>query len=591
MAKKLIKYPLDITGKAKENFVSGEPHVVPRDKSRAFAPLYGPFYTNSLVVRLPGNTQPLEAMVDYRPIDLDQKATLDTGLSVSAGILILNRGIGSDLVIDYQVVGGPFSLSADAIQNNLDALDKDSRGVKWGDIYGKPVRFPPAPHLHDAEDLYGMEYLYEALEELRKAVLQGDIASHDQIYDYIDRLKDLLYVDMDKLHERLDDVVKQIGDINTRIDNLLNGRIAEIERKLDDHIRDKNNPHGVDKSQVGLSNVANYPVATNTQALDEKNANTYLTPSTLWHVLKQKVLTVIDKHITDKNNPHGVTKAQVGLSNVLNYPMATTNEAIAHTSNERYMSPLTTFALIDSQLKPVIASIKAVTDSNDAHVNNRNNPHGTTKAHVGLGQVENYPMATDGDAVYGSSVRNKYASPYHVNKMLVQLRTSYIEPEIKSINDKLNGHINNRNNPHGTTKAHVGLSAVENYGMAADAEAVLGTSVRNKYTAPYHINKIVAQLRTSYIEPTVNTINANHSSHVNNRNNPHGTTKGHVGLGNVPNYPQASDNDARAGNSTTVLCTPKDVRLYHTAQRTISTADPSNPGNYAEGHVWWKVKN
>ena len=67
------------------------------------------------------------------------------------------------------------------------------------------------------------------------------------------------------------------------------------------HVSDTNNPHGVTKSQVGLSNVDN---------------------------VKQAPYT----HVSDNANPHGVTKAQVGLGNVdntsdANKPVSTAQQA------------------------------------------------------------------------------------------------------------------------------------------------------------------------------------------------------------------------------------------------------------------------
>ena len=67
------------------------------------------------------------------------------------------------------------------------------------------------------------------------------------------------------------------------------------------HVSDTNNPHGVTKAQVGLSNVDN---------------------------VKQAPYT----HVSDKANPHGVTKAQVGLGNVdntsdANKPVSTAQQA------------------------------------------------------------------------------------------------------------------------------------------------------------------------------------------------------------------------------------------------------------------------
>lgn len=48
---------------------------------------------------------------------------------------------------------------------------------------------------------------------------------------------------------------------------------------------------------------------------------------------------LVFEHLEDFNNPHQVTKAQVGLGNVQNYPIATQAEAISGTRNDRYMTP------------------------------------------------------------------------------------------------------------------------------------------------------------------------------------------------------------------------------------------------------------
>jgi hypothetical protein len=78
-------------------------------------------------------------------------------------------------------------------------------------------------------------------------------------------------------------------------------------------------------------------------------------------------------HVSDHNNPHQTTAAQVGLGNVRNLVTATDAEAIAGVSNERYMTPVSTRAAIAGQI------------GNDltAHKNNTANPHSTTAAQVG----------------------------------------------------------------------------------------------------------------------------------------------------------------------------------------------------------------
>lgn len=99
---------------------------------------------------------------------------------------------------------------------------------------------------------------------------------------------------------------------------------------LTGHINNQNNPHNVTKQQVGLGNVANVEQAS-----------------------KQD----FNNHTTNRNNPHSVTKAQVGLGNVTNVEQATKQEFNAHTTN-------------------------------------RNNPHGVTKSQVGLGNVDNVRQAS-----------------------------------------------------------------------------------------------------------------------------------------------------------------------------------------------------
>ena len=95
-------------------------------------------------------------------------------------------------------------------------------------------------------------------------------------------------------------------------------------------------------------------------------------------------------HSADKNNPHVVTKAQVGLGAVDNTPdlskpvSAATQAALALKAN-----------LADMELKADAAdmadalALKASTSALAAHAGNVGNPHAVTKAQVGLGNCEN----------------------------------------------------------------------------------------------------------------------------------------------------------------------------------------------------------
>lgn len=120
------------------------------------------------------------------------------------------------------------------------------------------------------------------------------------------------------------------------------GRVSEIITRIEElgqHLVDTTNPHRVTKFQVGLGSVNNFAVASSQEALDGVSNLLYMTP------LRTKE--AVDQHGMRVDNPHEVTKAQVGLGNVDNYPIATTQQAIDGVNNATYMTPLrTTEALV-----------------------------------------------------------------------------------------------------------------------------------------------------------------------------------------------------------------------------------------------------
>lgn len=161
------------------------------------------------------------------------------------------------------------------------------------------------------------------------------------------------------------------------------------------HIQNRNNPHNVTKQQVGLGNVTNVEQASKSD---------------------------FQHHLDNHNNPHSVTKAQVGLGNVTNVEQASKQEF-------------------------------------NSHATNRKNPHNVTKEQVGLANVTNVEQAskTDFDAHARDTTK-------HITQ---QERTSW---NGKADGRALTDHTGNRNNPHGVTKVQVGLGNVTNVEQASKSE-------------------------------------------------------------------------------------------------------------------------
>lgn len=189
---------------------------------------------------------------------------------------------------------------------------------------------------------------------------------------------------MDDTKAVTDALSKKIDDETTRATNAENanaGRItAETNRAtnaensnnklITDHKANVSNPHKVTKDQVGLGNVdntsdVNKPISTAVQnALNNKvtKSNTADTNGLL-----NSLTTSSD---APKDADYYISQYSGGGTTTTTY-------------HRRPMSAL--WAYIKSKCDSIYATISTV----NAHISNRSNPHGVTKAQVGLGNVDN----------------------------------------------------------------------------------------------------------------------------------------------------------------------------------------------------------
>ena len=138
-------------------------------------------------------------------------------------------------------------------------------------------------------------------------------------------------------------------------------------QKIDDFAGRKDNPHNVTKSQVGLGNVDN------TSDMDKPVSNAQNVKIQEAMALGTTAQANLFTHVIDENNPHKVTKEHLGLGNVDN-----TSDEDKPISFEQGLR----FGLIESTMGSISMDLTN-------HVNSRSNPHGVTKAQVELGNVPN----------------------------------------------------------------------------------------------------------------------------------------------------------------------------------------------------------
>lgn len=146
------------------------------------------------------------------------------------------------------------------------------------------------------------------------------------------------------------------------------------------------------------------------------------------------------------------------------------------------------------------------------HITNYANPHRTTKKHVGLEFVDNFPTATDEQTVEGTSFEH-FVTPRSIKAAVV---AHAMEP--------LNLHASNKNNPHQTTKTHVGLGKVENFATATALEA-LDASRNDLYLTPYTASLLV---QAAGEDPRLEGLLAAFNEHI-SATNPHNITTDDLG--------------------------------------------------------------
>ena len=283
--------------------------------------------------------------------------------------------------------------------------------------------------------------------------------------------------------------------------------------KLNEHVANTENPHNVTKAQVGLANVDNTsdmdkPISTATQAAIDK------------------ITSDVESHTTNKSNPHEVTKAQVGLGNVDN--TADLDKPVSNATKE----------LINS-------TKDSLTQTITLHTENKNNPHEVTKEQVGLANVDN------------TADLNKPVSI--AQQAAIDKVKSEILPEVDKVNSSLTAHVSSENNPHKVTKAQIGLGNVDD------------TSDENKPVS------LAQEARISKVE---SDLTAKITIHTSDKNNPHEVTKAQIGLGDVDN---TRDIDKPISTATQRALDELDSRLSESV--TTHIADKSNPHQVTKEQV------
>ena len=245
-----------------------------------------------------------------------------------------------------------------------------------------------------------------------------------------------------------------VQDIVDLIAGTTGATVQDIENQLNTFIARTDNPHNVTAAQVGLGNLQNYGMATQAEAEAGVATDKYVNPKLVKDALNffwadkvgsaPETLDTIDEIATAITTNQSVidslndavatratktelstavsdleaaiaalTKADIGLGNVDNFGTATNAEGVTGTATNKFMTPASTKAATDA-LKAILdgdIALKAAQTDLDSL---QTQVDSLAKGDVGLGNVENYGVATQAQALEtdpGLSANNAYMTP------------------------------------------------------------------------------------------------------------------------------------------------------------------------------------
>lgn len=217
-----------------------------------------------------------------------------------------------------------------------------------------------------------------------------------------------------------------------------------LHTAIENHVTDTNNPHSVTKSQILTGDLIVNSDVDSSAAIDESKLNLdYSTDS---------LNTAITTHVSDTNNPHSVTKAQVLTGDLIVNADVDNSAAISESKLDLDYST--------SSLNTAITT----------HTGNTSNPHSTTVANLTDTTITS---ATNGDVL--SYDGSKWVNSPSTSSSLSGLSDTAITTpangdtlvydsvstkwensnELSTVSSTVSSHVSNTSNPHSTNVSNL----------------------------------------------------------------------------------------------------------------------------------------
>lgn len=442
-----LTLPLDPTGKATTNDITNEVHAIGTTKIRALAPNYGAFYASSLQVVDAATGQALTASQYFAAVVYDLATTKygkPNSDTICGVVVILDPSVSANVKVSYQALGAGYQTPQNGIVANLLQYEPDSRPTNWPSIIDSLQTTPLSESYHNIGQagMITFEYVVHVLQRMTQMSLMGDPISQDAVKAYADAAEQVA-----------------LGPLNTQM------------AILAAHEANHSNPHQVKAAQLGA-----YTQAQETAAIAVEYGNMQAGDAAL--------MVTLNTHEANTNNPHQVTLTQLGM-----YATSTVNNNIAAAQTA------------------INTTISGNATTMNAHINNLNNPHVDSTTNLGTLTVSQIQTAiTNATTPVSTSATNDTTSlnthkanvsnPHVVTPAQIGTWTA---AALQSLQNTLNAHTANMSNPHQVNVSQIAGLTVNQFNAALSAQQ---NAYQNYFNSNYNVMV----------------------GHINNRNNPHGTS-------------------------------------------------------------------
>lgn len=419
MATRKIFLTKDTTATLADNFIVDEEYNIQPGLNISIVPKYGAFFTKDFQIKdINGNVVSKDNIIFT---DLYEEATRLSGQAVYNNAVITNTSLTTKVFVTYRAYGGLFSRNANLLLDWVnEKFNEAVSPIDFFDLVDRPKEYTPKAHKHIWDEVYGARYIKPYLTRLENAI----------------ELDNSVFFNL--LLEQIQNQLKEANEKASILAKLYSDNVINVITT------------NISKETLGLNLIANLSIADKEQMKEIAKDDFDVSTITEDKYINKKGLMAFVQELNDRSV--NMEKTGLGLAN---------NKIVE--SKKGSLLSLGNSGII------TLNSKRAIIESGNFYEDNvypKNYPE--TDSFTILKVTNN--LSNHGGVFLGfnNSSGEMYSGVLTDDRCFMRIKwyKFYSELTYDKILDKLNEHINARNNPHHLTKKQVRLEKVVNLPVA-----------------------------------------------------------------------------------------------------------------------------